>query len=590
MHHRNHRCAGFYGIACLSTLGSLGFFSPSHAQLMPTEEAKLTASDAATYYSFGSRVSIDGDTAVIGAFLFGLNAPTDFSAYVFTRNGGVWSEQTKLSPLGNSAWFGVSGAVSGDTIVVGGLSTAGEVLVFTRNGGAWTEQARLIASDADPFDDFGVSVALDGDTAVIGAHGNDDAGQNSGSAYVFTRSGGVWSEQAKLTASDAAAGDLFGNAVSIRNDTVVVGSPQLRILGVSGNGAAYVFTPSGGVWTEQAKLVASDGEVLDFFGTAVAVSGDTAVIGSYGDDDAGDQSGAAYVFTRFGNVWTEQAKLTASDAATDGDFGSSVAIEDGTVLIGAPGDDDAGAYSGSVYVFGLSAGAWAEQAKLIAGDAAENDVFGSFGSVAISGNTALVGAPGDDDGGEYSGSAYVFTLAADTDADGVDDAVDNCPTVPNADQTDTDGDGFGDACVPAGTIPAKATVGQNPVIGAGTTISQGVAIGDNANIGSGVVINRDVQVGDDVSVGDNTVLNRDVVVGNGVTIGADVVIARNVVIDDGVTIGDGVIIDQGVHVCRDASIGASSTIGRNRLIDTAVALPDGTVLGGTAMLPGACTP
>ena len=264
---------------------------------------------------------------------------------------------------------------------------------------AWNQQTKLNAGDAATDDQFGRSVAVSGDTAVIGAWRDNDGGTNSGSAYVFTRSGEVWSQQAKLTASDPAAFDRFGSSVAISGDTAVIGAYS--------DGSAYVFSRSGGVWSQQAKLTASD-DAGNFFGWSVAVDGDTVVIGAYLADYRGSSSGSAYVFTRSGGVWSQQAKLTPSDLAAGDEFGISVVVSGDTAVIGAHGNDDGGSNSGSAYVFSRSGGGWSQQAKLTASDHAADDRFGR--SVAISGDTAVIGAFLDDDGGTDSGSAYVFAL------------------------------------------------------------------------------------------------------------------------------------------------------------------------------------
>ncbi len=175
---------------------------------------------------------------------------------------------------------------------------------------AWNQQAKLTAGDAATGDRFGRAVAVSGDTAVIGAYWDDDGGTESGSAYVFTRTGGVWSQQAKLTASDPGAFDWFGVSVAVSGDTAVIGA-RWDDDGGTDSGSAYVFARSGEVWSQQAKLIPSDLAANDFFGISVAVSGDTAVIGAHGNDDGGSESGSAYVFTRSGVAWSQQAKLTA---------------------------------------------------------------------------------------------------------------------------------------------------------------------------------------------------------------------------------------------------------------------------------------
>jgi hypothetical protein len=219
--------------------------------------------------------------------------------------------------------------------------------------------------------------------------------------------------ETKLTAADATAYDSFGSSVSVNSDTAVVGAWGGDVAGTS-QGVAYVYTrDDGGTWSEQAKLIASDGEFYDNFGCAVSVDGDTVVIGAYLDDgDVGIDQGSAYVYTRdAAGTWSEQAKLTASDAAAEDRFGFSVSINSDSAVIGAVWDDHGGGTDyGSVYVFSRDAGGtWSEQVKLTASDAASEDWFAW--SVSVDGDTAMVGAPFDDDDGIASGSAYVFTGA-----------------------------------------------------------------------------------------------------------------------------------------------------------------------------------
>ncbi len=373
-----------------------------------TEDAKLTASDGEASDSFGRSVSVSGDTAIVGA----LADDASGSAYVFVRSGSSWIEQAKLTASDGATgdWFGVSVSVSGETAVVGAYgdddsgSYSGSVYVFVRSGSTWTEQAKLTASDGAVDDWFGYSVSVRGDTALAGARYDDDKGTSSGSAYVFVRSGSTWSEQAKLTASDGAADDEFSRSVSVSGETAVVGAYNDDDNG-SNSGSAYVFVRSSGVWTQQRKLTPSDGAAFDWFGVSVSVNADTAVVGGHGDDDNGSQSGSAYVFVRSGSLWAEQAKLTASDGAAGDNFGFSVSVSGNTAVAGAHGD---GGYSGSAYVFVRGGSSWSEQAKLTASDGATSDNFGV--SVSVSGETAVVGAHGDDDNGSWSGSAYVFDL------------------------------------------------------------------------------------------------------------------------------------------------------------------------------------
>ena len=386
------------------------------------QQAHPTAADAAPGDLFGVSAAISGDTTVVGAEsddnTGGANAG---AAYVFTRSGTVWTQQAKLtaSDAAASDFFGFSVSISGDTIVVGSLNNdnvggtdAGAAYVFTRSGTVWTQQQKLTASDGAAVDNFGYSVAISGDTVIVGALIDDNAGgTDAGSAYIFTRSGSIWTQQQKLTASDGAASDEFGVSVAISGDTVIVGALLDDNAGGADAGGAYVFTRSGTVWTQQQKLTASDAAAGSQFGVSVGVSGDSAVAGANGDDAGGINAGAAYVFTRSGTAWTQQQKLTASDPANGDQFGHALSISGDTVLIAAQADDTAGGTdAGSAYVFTRSGTVWTEQQKLTASDGAASDELGI--SVAISGDTGIVGAYLDDTAaGTDAGSAYIFKKA-----------------------------------------------------------------------------------------------------------------------------------------------------------------------------------
>jgi hypothetical protein len=386
------------------------------------QTAKITASDGTVNAYFGDKVAVDGDIAVVGAY--GDDANTG-AAYVFERNlGGAddWGQRAKITAaLGTSNdYFGAAVTIDGDTIVVGALgadSQTGAAYIFARNeGGAdnWGQTAKITATLGASGDRFGSAVAIAGDVVVVGAPGADSS---TGAAYVFERNqGGAdnWGLVATITATDGTSADAFGHAVAIDGDTIVIGAYFGD--GAVGNiGAAYVFEQNeGGAdnWGQAAKLTATSGIADDRFGYSVAVDGSIIVIGAPRQDDNGSDAGAAYVFGRNeggADNWGQVAMLTATDGMDADWFGWTVGVSGDTILVGAPYDDDAGSASGSAYVFGQNAGGadnWGQTAKLTADDGVGGDVFGY--AVALDRRTLLVGANGDSDSGASSGSAYVF--------------------------------------------------------------------------------------------------------------------------------------------------------------------------------------
>ena len=400
---------------------------------------------------FGYAVAVDGDIAVIGAYQDDDNGVDSGAVYVFSRVEGVWTQAAKLTAFDGEAYdnFGISVAVDGDTVVVGAPGNAGagadsgSVYVFVKPTGGWatsTETAKLTASDGAALDYFGYSVAVDGDTVLVGAYQDDDEendSEDSGSAYIFTKpnSSGSWAdwnpmedaETAKLTASDGADDDWFGVSVALDGKTAVIGASGDDDKGID-SGSAYVFVKPSGAWAdgnETDKLTASDGEAQDNFGYSVAVDVDTVevggaevevatvVVGAYQHDPIDPHSdpdsplylldaGAAYVFTRdSGGVWDGGEKLTADDGEALDYFGYSVAVDVDTVVVGAYGDDDNGSASGSAYVFTRdSNGEWSQKKKLTDEDGEAGDWFGYSVAVDTAAHTALVGA----------GSAHVLDI------------------------------------------------------------------------------------------------------------------------------------------------------------------------------------
>ncbi len=444
-----------------------------------TQQAYLKASNTDAEVYFGRSVAVSNDTIVVCA-----NGESS-TAYVFVYDGTTWTQQAYLKASNTDAFdhFGSSVAVSNDTIVVGAwgessaatgvngdqydfnTNVAGAAYVFVRDGTTWTQQAYLKASNTDADDRFGYSVAVSNDTIVVGAFGEDSAAtgvngnqsdnsaRSAGAAYVFVRDGTTWAQQAYLKASNTDAYAHFGSSVAVSNDTIVVGASyeDSAANGVNGDqndnsaedaGAAYMFVHDGTTWTQQAYLKASNTDAGDRFGVSVAVSNDTVVVGAYyessvatgvnGDqnDNSAEDAGAAYVFVRDGTTWTQQAYLKASNTDAGDWFGTSVAVSNDTIVVGANGEssaatgvngdqnDNSASGSGAAYVFVRDGTTWAQQAYLKASNTDAGDCFGC--SVAVSNDTIVVGAFGEDSatlgvngnqndnsaGG--AGAAYVF--------------------------------------------------------------------------------------------------------------------------------------------------------------------------------------
>jgi len=430
---------------------------------------KLTAPDGARLDNFGNAIAISGDTVVVGAYQDNIGATiSQGSAVVFVRSGASWSFQQKLAAQDGAEddQFGCSVAISGDYIVVGscrsdinGGLNQGAAYVFARSGAVWSFQQKLIAQDGADIDLFGISVALRGDTVLVGAHVDDiGAAENQGSAYLFSRSGATWTQRQKLTAQEGAADEFFGQAVALGDDAIVVGAPGADVGANENQGALYLF---GCGYVERQRLTGIGVPDRDFFGQAVAIDGDTAVVGSPGYKvGTADGQGSAFVFARNGAAWTQTAQLIANDGEAGDTFGSSVSINGDYIVIGAPRKTINGnTIQGAAYVFVRSGGTWTQQARLLAGDGVAVDQFGQ--SVAISGGRVAAGAPGDAIGGKQNqGSVYLFTRSGSTWAQEVkltanDGAVD---------------DGFGVSVALAGdtliSSAPNADIGMNPNQGA----------------------------------------------------------------------------------------------------------------------------
>jgi len=357
-------------------------------------QAELLAPDAVANDLFGGSVAVWGGTAVMTAdnATVGANVRQG-AAYVFVRSGAAWTFQGKLTAADGAAddHFGNAVAIYGDTVVVGASADTvaghvyqGSAYVFTRSGTTWSQQTKLTGDDATSASNFGRAVAVYGDTVVAGAIGDDAAAANAGAAYVFTRSGTTWSQQAKLTANDAGDGDNLGNAVAISGGTAVIGSYRDTIGADYGQGSAYVFSRSGATWTQQKKFTRLTGEAWDQFGTSVAISGTTVLVGAPSENIL---TGAAYVYVRTGTTWALQKRLVAPDGHNQDQFGCSVGLGGNTAVIGA----DQRTSRGGAYVFMRNGTSWTRRTVLVRPDPGPyGDRFGC--SVGISGGTVLVGS------------------------------------------------------------------------------------------------------------------------------------------------------------------------------------------------------
>lgn len=381
---------------------------------------KLTADDGDDGDLFGESIALSGDTALVGArWDENPNGEYAGAAYLFERSEGTWNRQAKLSADdGNQEdEFGYSVALTGDTALIGApgyeeqyVPDQGAAYVFERSGDTWSQQTKLVPEDNNEDDRLGKSVALVGDTALVGAYTDSEPnGFEAGSAYIFERSDGTWTQQAKLVPDDGDSQDAFGYSVALTDDTALIGAYIDEDPYGEEAGSAYVFERSDGTWTQQAKLLPGDGEEFIRFGESVALDGGTALVGAKRDiNPNGNFAGATYVFVRNDGAWTQQAKLTANDGDDEDYLGNAVALSGDTALCGAYRDEDPnGRDAGSAYVFERNDEAWTQQAKLAADDGDNQDKFAK--SVTLAGETILVGASNDEDpNGRDAGSAYVF--------------------------------------------------------------------------------------------------------------------------------------------------------------------------------------
>lgn len=384
------------------------------------QQAKLTPDDGDPDDQFGFAVAVEDNTVLIGAPVDeDPNGAAAGSAYVFEQSNGQWSQQAKLTPDDGDSQdrFGFGVALDSGTAIVGAPADedpngtgAGSAYVFEQSNEQWSQQAKLTPDDGEPRDQFGIQVALDADTTVIGAYQDENQnGEQAGSAYVFTRADSGWSQQTKLTPDDGDPEDNFGLGVALEGDTVAIGAARDETPNGANTGSAYIFTRTADAWSQQAKLAPDDGDTEDLFGARLGLNNGTAVISARRDSDPnGQRAGSAYVFERSDDQWSQRAKLVAEDGDSDDRFGFGVAVDGDTALIGAIADEDPnGPLSGSAYSFSRNNGQWSQQAKLTPDDGDSEDSFGS--RLALDGDTAVISSYWDEDpNGSRAGSAYVY--------------------------------------------------------------------------------------------------------------------------------------------------------------------------------------
>lgn len=380
------------------------------------EVTKFTSGDGLGGDQFGSEVAFSGDWAVVGAPTDDEGGSDRGAAFVFERVGGAWVERQKLtaSDAEDLDFFGFKVAIDADTIAVTALFDGfdiGSVYVFERPapGMDFTETAKLGGGFVGEF--FGIGLELEGDTLVVGACEVSqflifDIGK--GKVTVFERTGSSWSEEQTLFASDGVDGDAFGASVSLSGNRLLVGAEGAP--GEPGSGAAYVFERPDATsdFAEVEKLTPSDGAAEDFFGQSCALDGDLAVLGSPQHEGGGApvDSGAVYVFEFDGLDWNETVKLAPAVPLSDDRYGRSVALEGETLVVGAY--SEAGTTTGRAFVYDRQGGSWGETAQYVGADSVVADQFGH--GVYLASGRVLVGARLDDG----AGSVYEFeaTVAA----------------------------------------------------------------------------------------------------------------------------------------------------------------------------------
>ena len=382
----------------------------------------IIANDGKAGDYLGFSAAIDGTTILIGANKADVDGVIDSgAAYVFVLGDNGWHQQAKLVAQPAFAGDGLGGnvALNNNVAMLGVMrrddkgKDSGAVVSFERKKNVWKQSVIFTAPDAKPGDAFGQSIALTENHLVIGAPRNDVLGIDSGAAYIYKRENETWRYQAKIMASDGAVGDLFGISVAIDGNTILVGA-DLHDEKAKDAGAVYVYVLDDNNWKQEAKLMASDGGETDIFGVRVALSGNTALISARRDDidEIGIDAGSAYIFVRDGRTWTQHIKLISPDGQADDRFGRGVALSGDTAIISAMNHDAEGTDTGALYVYKKDSGGWLYTSKFVAKSSMPNDKFGW--SLGLSNGVAVVATPNHDAKGQEAGAVFVQELNSST--------------------------------------------------------------------------------------------------------------------------------------------------------------------------------
>ncbi len=583
------RVVALGAMTCL-TLGALAVHPAS-----AVAQTVLTAPDASASAAFGYGAALDGDRALVGAI-------SANEAYVFKFDAATNDWLPEGSPLltAGGGYFGRSVSIEGDVALVGspvsrGTEGAAYVFRFDPVTGEWEQEAELVAADPGYYDLLGWSVSLNGNRALAGA----PLKQSGGAAYVFVYDevAGTWSQEAKLESDELVSGDRFGWSVALDGDRAIVGAKDDDRIG-----AVYSFERSGSSWAQEAQgKIAGVGPIGAEFGAAVALDGERALIGAAAEPVG--TPGSAHLYQRAAGSWAHEDTLIPQDLGGQDGFGYAVALEGELALVSAPEDAHTGYRSGSAYLFRFDGLGWLEEEKLVASAPNAGDRFGS--ATALGGRWALIGARSTaGPAGAGQGVAYVYEVIRDSDGDGVEDDLDNCPDVPN-DQTDDDQDGRGNACDEcpfdahddADDDGACGDVDNCPwVSNADQSDFDGDSIGDACDV---CPLDPDDDEDGDTWCGDvdncprtynpdQADLNADgcgdACVDLDADIAGDAVVDCASTIEAGARIRSGVVIEPGVTVSQDATVKHGATVGAGTFVAVRATVGERSLIGSAVCI------